>query len=137
MRMRELKRGLQLVTLIVLTLIALAARPALAAFDADLVVDPGSAKSVEFQKPMVARDFVDHVAVYLRILPVKTNRALPVFINTKNYLTCPDSEQRWNLNDVKQVAHDRRSGIKVFGFFFAKPACEKATFHLQAITGDS
>ena len=137
MRMRGSKRRLLPATLTMLTLLAVDARPTLAAFDVDLVVDPGSAKSVEFQKPMAARDFVDHVAVYLRVLPVKTNRASPVFINTKNYLTCPDSEKRWNLNDVKQVDHHRRSGIKVFGFFFDKPACEKATYHLQAIAGDS
>jgi len=134
MRMRGSRPALLLATL---TLLAVAARPALAAFDIDFVVGPESAKSVEFQKPTAARDFQNHVAIYLRVLPVKSNRTFPVFINTKNYLTCPDSEKHWNLNDVKDVANDRRSGVRVFGFFFDKPACEKATFHLQAVVGDS
>jgi hypothetical protein len=133
MRMRGSQPTLLLATL---TLLTVAARPALAAFDIDLEVDPGSAKSVQFQKPAPAREFQTNVAVYLRILPVKSNRALPVFITTKNYLTCPDSEKHWNLNDVKDVASDRRSGVRVLGFFFEKPACEKATFHLEAVVGD-
>jgi hypothetical protein len=134
MPMRGSKRGLLLATL---TLVTLAARPALAAFDIDIVIDPETTKHVQFQKVSQARDFIDHVAVYLRVMPAKGDRVFPVFINTKNYLTCDDSEKRWNLNDVKQVAFERRSGMKVFGFFFGKPTCEKATYHIEAVVGAS
>ena len=71
----------------------------------------------------------------VRFIPTDgKGRPFPVFINTHNYLVCPDSDKKYFLNDVKEVNADRRSGVRVFGFFFAKPPCDKATQHLEAIT---
>lgn len=134
MRIRRWKNVLLLAPI---ALAALAAQPALAAFDAELKVDEQTTKSMGVEKPTPARDFVQNAAVYIRILPKKGNRVFPVFINTKNYLTCPDTEQRWLVNDVKQVSYDRRSGVKVLGFFFNRPTCDNPTFHMSGVVADS
>lgn len=128
--MSTFRSGLLLATLL------LSAVPA-AAFDIDLKVADGVEKVMHVDKPTQGRDFVEHVASYVRIEPKGKNRVFPVFINTHNYLTCPDSEKKTPVNDVKQVSFDRRSGVTVLGFFFDKPACDNPTFHMEPILGDS
>lgn len=118
------------------TTLILAADRALAAIDTDLVVEPGSSKDMKVEKPSPARDYIDHIGVYIRVIPLKGNRVYPVFINTRNYLTCPDSDKKWLVNDVRDVAFDRRKGVRVLGFFFDKPSCEKATLHFEGITAE-
>ena len=129
MRMRSWKPGL------LLTVLLCSATPALAAFDITLVTAPGADKYMKIEKPTPGRDFVEHVAAYIRIIPKQNNRVFPAFITTHNYLTCPDSDQHYNLNDVKQVSNERRSGVKVLGFFFPKPKCDNPTFHMEPIVG--
>jgi hypothetical protein len=80
---------------------------------------------------------VDHVAVYVRIIPIKGNRVFPAFIDSHNYLTCPDSDQRWLVNRVAQVMYERRRGITVLGFFFDRPSCDQPTYHMEAVIADS
>lgn len=126
-----------LTILLTLAALALPAGPARAAFDIDFTADAEAAKYMKIEKPTSGRDFVDKVAIYLRIIPAKGNRVFPVFINTQNYLTCPDTATRWNLNDVKQVSYERRLGIKVLGFFFDKPTCNNPTFHMVPVVGES
>jgi hypothetical protein len=94
-------------------------------------------KYLTIEKPGPGRDFVEKVGSYLRFLPKKGNRVAPVFINAHNYLTCPDNEKKWQVNDIKQVTFDKRSGSTVIGFFFDKPACENPTFHMEPIVGDA
>jgi hypothetical protein len=116
-------------------ILGFAAAPALA-FDTELVVAPTSAKGFKLEKPGEARDYIDHTAAYVRFIPTDgKGRPFPVFISTHNYLVCPDSDKKYFLGDVKEVSGDRRSGVRVLGFFFAKPPCDKATQHLEAITG--
>jgi hypothetical protein len=130
MRTRNWTIGFTLAALLV------AAPPALAAFDITLEVAPGADKRMKIEKPTPGRDFVENVASYIRIIPKEGNRVFPAFITTHNYLTCPDTNQRWNLVDVKQVSAERRSGTKVLGFFFKRPACDNPTFHMEPILAD-
>ena len=123
---------------LVLATLLLSATPALA-FDIALDLhDKYSAPYMSVEKPTNGRNFVEHVASYLRIIPKKGNRVAPVFINTHNYLTCPnDSSKKWLVNDVKQVSYDRRSGVTVVGFFFDTPPCDDPTFHMEPIVAES
>lgn len=121
---------------LLLAILLLSAAPA-AAFDIDLKLSNDVSKHMSIEKPTPARNFVERVASYLRIIPKQGNRVFPVFINTHNYLTCPgDETKKWVLNDVKQVAFDRRSGITVLGFFFDTPDCDNPTFHMEPIVGE-
>lgn len=124
---------------IAVLIVALAFCPtlALAEFDMELAVAPTSSKLIKIEKPGPARDFQQHMAIYLRVLPVKGNRVFPVFIDTHNYLTCPDSEKRSNLTRVSRVNFDKPSGIAIFGFFFPHVGCDRPTFHMEAVVGES
>ncbi len=125
------RSGLVLATLLLSTVPALA-------FDIDLDVNTKlAADALTIEKPTPGRNFVEHVASYLRVLPKKGNRVAPVFINTHNYLTCPNdsTKKKWYLNDVKQVSFDKRSGVAILGFFFDTPGCDNPTFHLEPIVG--
>ncbi len=130
MRMLRSGSGLLLATLL------LSAAP-VAAFDIDYDVAKGVSKYMTIEKPTEGRDFVDKVASYVRFVPKGDRHLFPVFINTHNYLTCPDSEKKWRVNDVKQVSRDRRRGVVMVVFFFDKPTCTKPTFHLEPIVGDA
>jgi hypothetical protein len=105
-------------------------------FDVDLKVVDASSKDVKFEKPAPPRDFIDRIGIYLRAVPTKGNKAFPVFVSTRNYLVCPDNPKKYYLNDVKQANFDKRSGVRILGFFFDKPPCEKATQYLEATTGE-
>jgi len=124
---------------VALLVAALASAPtqALAEFDMELVVAPTSSKLMKIEKPTPARDFQQHVAAYLRVVPVKGNRVFPVFVDTHNYLTCPDSEKRWNLRRVSRVNFDKPTGATIYGFFFPRPDCDRPTFHLEGVVGES
>ena len=126
-------------TLASLVALLLVATPAMAEFDIELDVAKTSAKEIKIEKPSPGRDFVTHAATYLRVIPTAGDppRAYPVFIDTRNYLTCPDSDQQWKLNRVTRVHMDKPSGAMIFGFFFDRPSCDNPTFHLEAITGES
>jgi len=117
--------------------LVLMAMPALADFDIDVKPDLKYAKGLKWDKPTAGKAFEGGRAVsYVRISPAKGNRVSPAFITTHNYLTCPDSDKRALLNDVKEVSNSRRSGVKVLGFFFDRPACDKPTFHMEPILAD-
>lgn len=135
MRVRRLKRTIPILATLVLT--AAAPPAALAVFEADFKPDAETVKAMGVEKPTQARDLVDQVSLYIRIapLPGKGSQVYPAFINTRNYLVCPDSDKHYLLKKVSRVANDRRRGIKVLAFFFDKPACEKATFHMSAVVG--
>ncbi len=107
-------------------------------FDMKVEIAPTSSKAIRMERTGPARDFVQRAAVYLRYIPTKGNRAHPAFINTHNYLTCPDkADQKWLVEGVSRVDFDKGSGIAVYGFFFSRPTCDDATFHMEAITADS
>ena len=115
----------------------LTAMPASAAFDIDLKVDTKYAPGVKVEKPTAGRNYGDKVVSYARIMPAaKGVRAFPAFITSHNYLTCPDSDKRTPLNDVKQVSYERRSGVKVLGFWFDPPGCDAPTFHMEPVLPD-
>lgn len=125
-------------TLTLLAALALTTTPARAEFDFAIDVLPTSSKSVKMERTGPARDFVQRAAVYLRYVPVKASRVYPAFINTHNYLTCPDKpEKKWHLESVSRVDFDKASGIAVYGFFFSRPECDNATFHMEAVTSES
>ena len=107
-------------------------------FDLNLVTDEATKKRVDIENAMKqGRDFINHVGIYLRFIP-KGEEAFPVFIDTQNYLTCPDvKDKKWNVNDIKQVHIDVRSGVKVYAFFFDKPTCDAPVFHMKAVFGDA
>lgn len=95
-------------------------------------VDP---KLFRIERAGPGRDFINHAAIYLRFIPVKEGtKIFPVFIQEKNYLSCPKSDKKWLLNDVKQVDQDKRRGIKMYGFFFDRPECDDPTYHLSPVT---
>ena len=117
--------------------LVLSATQARADFDIDLKVDTKYAPGLRTEKPTKGRNFTEKVASYIRILPPPgKTRAFPAFISTHNYLTCPDSDKKTYLGEVKQVAYDRRSGAKVLGFFFDPPGCDSPTFHMEPILAD-
>ena len=122
---------------LVLATVFLSAVPALA-FDIELDLNLKlAAGAMTVEKPTPGRNFVEHVASYLRVLPTKGNRVVPAFINTHNYLTCPNETKKWYLNDVKLVSFDKRGGVSILGFFFDNPGCDTPTFHMEPIVGET
>jgi hypothetical protein len=101
--------------------------------------DDGALKSlVKIERTGPARDFINNTAIYLRFIPVKQgDKVHPVFIQDRNYLTCPKSDKKYPLNDVKQIDNDKRRGIKMYGFFFQRPECDDPTFHMSAVSAQS
>jgi hypothetical protein len=110
---------------------------AAADFDLNIILDDDTKKLVDVEHAMLkGRDFINHVGIYLRFIP-KGKEQFPVFIDTQNYLSCPDiKDKKWMVNDVKQVQADERTGIKSYAFFFDKPECDNPVFHLDAVYGD-
>jgi hypothetical protein len=134
MQKRGRKLGLGLIAA------TLALTPALAHADFDMTVEvaPTSSKAIKMERTGPARDFVQRAAIYLRYIPVKGNRAHPAFINTHNYLTCPDkADKKWPVEGVSRVDFDKSSGIAIYAFFFSRPECDNATFHMEAVTAES
>ena len=105
------------------------------AFDMNLQVADTSSKAVTLERTGPARDFIQRAAIYLRYIPVdRGERQHPAWINTHNYLTCPDKgDKRWPLEGVSRVDFDKSSAIAVYGFFFSRPECDTPTFHMEAI----
>ena len=123
---------------LVTALLAFAPGTARAEFDFTIDVLPSSSKAIKMERTGPARDFIQRAAVYLRYVPVKANRVYPAFINTHNYLTCADKpDKKWYVEGVSRVDYDKATGIAVYGFFFSRPECEDATFHMEAITTES
>jgi len=123
---------------LVATLVALV--PGLARADFDMAVDvtKTSSKAIKMERTGPARDFIQRAAIYLRYIPATGNRVHPAFINTHNYLTCPDKpDKKWYVESVSRVDFDKGTGIAVYGFFFSRPECDNATFHMEAITAES
>ena len=117
----------------------LALTPALAHAEFDMTVDIAktSSKSFKMERTGPAKDFVQRAAIYLRYIPNK-GRVYPAWINTHNYLTCPDKpDKKWYVEGVSRVDFDKGSGIGIYAFFFSRPDCENATFHMEAITAES
>lgn len=131
--------GRQLGTLTLLaTLVALTPSSARADFDMAVTIAPTSSKAIKMERTGPARDFVQRAAIYLRYIPVSGNRVHPAFINTHNYLTCPDKgDKKWYVEGVSRVDFDKGTGIALYGFFFSRPECDNATFHMEAITAES
>lgn len=131
--------GRQLGTLTLLaTLVALTPGSARADFDMAVTIAPTSSKAIKMERTGPARDFVQRAAIYLRYIPATGNRVHPAFINTHNYLTCPDKgDKKWYVEGVSRVDFEKGSGIAVYGFFFSRPECDNATFHMEAITAES
>ena len=122
---------------LLVTAMLLIAMPARADFDIDLKVDTQYAPGVRVEKPTKGRNFGEHVASYVRIMPpVGKKRAFPAFISTHNYLTCPNSDKKTAVDNVKQVSYERRSGMKILGFFFDPPGCDDPTFHVEPILAE-
>jgi hypothetical protein len=118
-------------------LLALAPRAA-SAFDIDYQAPKDMAKIIQVERTGPAEDFGDHVVLYLRFIPVKGNRVFPAFINTHNYLTCPDAkDKKWLVNNVAEVDFHKRSGVKILGFFFDKPTCDNPTYHLETVNAET
>lgn len=118
----------------------LALAPSLARADFDMTVDvaPTSSKAIKMERTGPARDFVQRAAIYLRYIPTKGDRAHPAFINTHNYLTCADKpDKKWVVEGVSRVDFDKSTGISIYAFFFTRPECDNATFHMEAITAES
>ena len=133
------KNGWQLGTLgLIAALLAFAPTQARAEFDMSVDIAKTSSKMIKMERTGPARDFVQRAAIYLRYIPAKGTRVHPAFINTHNYLTCPDKgEKRWYVEGVSRVDFDKASGIAIYAFFFTRPECENATFHMEAITAES
>jgi hypothetical protein len=124
--------------LLVAALIALTPALAHAAFDFTVDVAKTSSKLIKMERTGPAKDFIQRAAIYLRYIPAKGNRVHPAFINTHNYLTCPDKpDKKWHVEGVSRVDFDKSSGIAIYGFFFSRPECDDATFHMEAITAES
>jgi hypothetical protein len=117
----------------------LALTPALAHAEFDMTVDVAktSSKAFKLERTGPAKDFVQRAAIYLRYIPNK-DRVYPAWINTHNYLTCPDKpDKKWHVEGVSRVDYDKGSGIGIYAFFFSRPECDNATFHMETITADS
>lgn len=113
--------------------------PALAHAEFDMTVDIAktSSKAFKMERTGPAKDFVQRAAIYLRYIPNK-GRVYPAWINTHNYLTCADKpDKKWFVEGVSRVDFDKASGIGIYAFFFSRPECDNATFHMEAITADS
>lgn len=135
--MHALGRQLGKLTLVA-TLVALAPGLARAEFDMTVDVAKSSSKLIKLERTGPARDFIQRAAIYLRYIPTNNGRVHPAFINTHNYLTCPDKgDKKWYVEGVSRVDYDKGSGIAVYGFFFSRPECDNATFHMEAITAES
>lgn len=133
-----LKHGWKLGLGLIAAAVALTPAAARAEFDMTVDIAPTSSKAIKMERTGPARDFVQRAAVYLRYIPVKGNRVHPAFINTHNYLTCPDKAgKKWPVESVSRVDFDKGSGIGIFAFFFSRPECDNATFHMEAITAES
>ena len=118
---------------------AIALSPASARAEFDFTIDTAktSSKAFKLERTGPAKDFVQRAAVYLRYIPEK-GRVYPAWINTHNYLTCPDKgDKKWHLESVSRVDYDKGTGIGIFAFFFSRPDCENATFHMETITAES
>ena len=116
----------------------LTATAARAEFDMTVDVAPTSSKAIKMERTGPARDFVQRAALYLRYIPVKGNRVHPAFINTHNYVTCPEKpDKKWYAESVSRVDFDKSTGIAIYAFFFTRPECENGTFHMEAITAES
>ena len=128
----------QLTVMLAVVVLGLAALPAGAAdFDLKLDVDPGTSNRVKIENAMTqGRDFINHVGIYLRFVP-KDTEPFPVFIDTENYLSCEGSDEKLEVNDIKEVHTHETTGIKVYAFFFDKPSCTEPVFHVKAVFGDS
>jgi hypothetical protein len=130
--MRKHIRGL-IAALVALT-------PALAHAEFDMTVDVAktSSKLIKLERTGPAKDFVQRAAIYLRYIPVKGKRVHPAWINTHNYLTCADKpDKKWHVEGVSRVDFDKATGISIYAFFFSRPECDNATFHMEAITAES
>jgi hypothetical protein len=108
------------------------------AFDMTVVVADTSSKAIKMERTGPAKDFIQRAAIYLRYLPVEPKKRVhPAFINTHNYLTCPDKkDKKWPVEAVSRVDFDKGSAIAVYGFFFSRPECDNPTFHMEAIVAD-
>jgi len=119
-------------------LVTLAPTLARAEFDMTVDIAKTSSKAIKMERTGPAKDFVQRAAIYLRYIPVKGNRAHPAFINIHNYLTCPDKgDKRWYVEGVSRVDFDKGTGIAIYAFFFSRPECDNATFHMEAVTAES
>ena len=119
-------------------LVTLAPTLARAEFDMTVDIAKTSSTAIKMERTGPAKDFVQRAAIYLRYIPVKGNRAHPAFINTHNYLTCPDKgDKRWYVEAVSRVDFDKGTGIAIYAFFFSRPECDNATFHMEAVTAES
>ena len=116
----------------------LMAGSARADFDMSVDVAPTSSKAIKMERTGPARDFVQRAAIYLRYIPLKGGRVHPAFINTHNYVTCPDKpDKKWVVESVSRVDFDKSSGTSIFAFFFTRPECDNGVFHMEAITAES
>lgn len=123
--------------LLVAALVALTPALAHAEFDMSVDIAKTSSKSFKMERTGPAKDFVQRAAIYLRYIPNK-GRVYPAWINTHNYLTCPDKpDKKWYVEGVSRVDFDKGSGIGIYAFFFSRPECDNATFHMETITADS
>ena len=115
-----------------------AAGGATSAFDMTVVIADTSSKAIKMERTGPAKDFIQRAAIYLRYLPVvPKKRVHPAFINTHNYLTCPDKpDKKWPVEAVSRVDFDKGSAMAVYGFFFSRPECDNPTFHMEAIVAE-
>ena len=124
--------------LLIAALFALTPALAHAEFDMTVDVTKTSSKTFRMERTGPAKDFVQRAAIYLRYIPLKGNRVHPAWINTHNYLTCADKpDKKWHVEGVSRVDFDKATGIGIFAFFFSRPECDNATFHMEAITAES
>ena len=123
---------------LVAALIALTPALAHAEFDMSVDIAKTSSKAFKMERTGPAKDFVQRAAIYLRYIPTKGNRVHPAWINTHNYLTCADKpDKKWHVEGVSRVDFDKASGIAIYAFFFSRPECDNATFHMEAIAAES
>ena len=117
---------------------ALCAVPAARAFDIEYEASPDSLKSLKIERTGPGEDYQDHEALFLRVIPLKGTRVYPVFINTHNYLTCPDKpDKKYLVYQVSEADFHKRSGVKILAFFFEKADCDNPKFHLDAVVADT
>jgi hypothetical protein len=123
---------------LIAALVACAPTLARAEFDISVEIAKTSSKMIKMERTGPAKDFVQRAALYLRYIPAKGDRVHPAFINTHNYLTCPDKpDKKWVVEGVSRVDFDKASGIAIYAFFFSRPECDNATFHMEAVTAES
>ena len=129
-------RWLSLGFLLALTV---ASRPSAArAFSITLDATPETLKAMSVEGTNDAVNYEDHAQLMLRLIPTKGSRVFPAFINTHNYLTCPDNkDKKYLLCQISEAELFKRKGIRLLAFFFEKPACDDPTYHMDAIVADS